>query len=123
MDRCGTFTFNGVEYPTLASARAIDTICKKYGLTLETVFENFNGEDFSQTLFYLSSFLEAGNRWAVRNGAEAKVPPSHDDLMDELPLAELRFATIIVMETLAKGMGLIKAEPKNANPPKDEAEL
>lgn len=113
MDRLGTFEFNGVTYPTLASARAIMAYCNKCNLKLAQAFEGFDGENVEVTLFMLSELLKAGYVWQKRNGGEAITPPSFDDLMDFIGLSDLPRATMCVIETMAKSLAT-QIQVKNA---------
>lgn len=104
MDRLGSFEFEGVTYPTLASARAILAYCDRTGLKVETVFETYDGTDVEQNIFLLSELLKAGYKWQIRNGGEATPPPSFDDLMDFIDLMAMPTVTFCVLDTMTKGL-------------------
>lgn len=117
MNRLGSFTFEGVEYPTLASARALQNYCDRYNMKLEKVFETFTGDNVESTLFLLSELLKAGYVWTLREGGEAKQPPSFDMLMDFLSLTDMAVATFSVIDTMAKSLkATVNAKNAEATP-------
>lgn len=113
MDKASFFVFNGVEYPTVASARAIDAYCKKCGKTLETAFDGFEALSIDDMLFLLSELLKAGYKWSKIDGGEAKLPPSFDELMDFIDLADMPKVLMCIITTMTKALNVsVKAEPQ-----------
>lgn len=119
MDRTGKFEFEGVEYPTLVSARVLDACVKHTGKPIDKFFESFSGGDIEETVFILSEMLKAGYTAAKRVGADAKIPPTYDYLMDFIGFSDLAVANFVIMDTMTKSLRRdVNAEP----PKKQEAE-
>lgn len=103
--RTSTIDIFGKKHLMCFSARVIDACTNKYGSFegLEKAMSVANGSGLKDTLWFMSALLDAGDRYAKRNGIDNPPAPSFDDLLDCYGIDDL--ATIAEAITAATDAG------------------
>lgn len=115
----------GVEYPLCFSLRVVQACGERFN-GLENMDQAFSGagdpvHTIGDCIWLLSRMLDAGYRYELGNGAEAKKPPTEDALWDNFSLDDLAELQLHLVEAMNAGKErTVEVEaPKNGEAPEE----
>lgn len=103
--RTPTIEIKGKKCLMCFSARAISACNDKYG-NIDNLYNKMGASDGSglcDVLWFISVLLEAGDRYAKRNGIENPTPQSYDDLLDTYGLDDIEDLTKAIKKAVKDG--------------------
>lgn len=99
------------------SLRALNAASVKFG-GINNVFEAIDGPNSAENVAFLAAALmDAGHRYALRNGLQDPEPLTADDLLDELSYAEIIKLKDIILSTVGNDSEAEVAVESEGNPP------
>lgn len=119
-----TLTIGGKKHVLAFTGRAAEKIEEKCGDISQlksTASSKTVGQSITSTMWLLATLMEAGYKYAQKNGIECDEPITYDMLMDDYGLDDMRMFESAIAEAMRAGQQTtVEVEaPKNA----DEAKI
>ena len=101
--RTGKITLAGREYLLTFSTRVLRDVMDKYG-SVENMYKSFNdatgGVMLTTTVWVLSRMMDAGARYAEKNGIYTPEPLTEDDIYDFTDINDFAGLQTAIAETI-----------------------